>query len=209
MSATEHPGALPNEARPAADQVIEEEVMIRREEKAQKYADTMDALSLATAEQQNAPDATKSEMTQKQTMDALEWFLMPEDETDLTHTFEINVGGVGDANEVWIKWTVMPVDMDKLRRIRRAAQPKKARRGQPQGEGDFDGTNANIQVIIEGTQSPDLRAAARELGSVSAEPIVKARFRHKPGLIDQIANEIMAVSGYDDEDIQEIAAAQG
>lgn len=49
-------------------------------------------------------------LSKEEQADALSWFLSAEDHTDLTHTFQINVGT--PINKKWIDWTVQPVDVD-------------------------------------------------------------------------------------------------
>lgn len=45
---------------------------------------------------------------------------------------------------------------------------------------------------------------------ISPEMAVKTRFDHKPGLLAQIAGEVLSMSGYDDDDLRALdAAAQG
>lgn len=153
-----------------------------------------------------AEPKSKEKLSAEESVDALEWFLSDTDATDLLHTFEINVGSI--AQKRWIAWTVKPVDMDKLRRIRRNSQ-QNSRRARLSGNNDFDEVQANVQITLEGTVHPDLRAAGRDIGAVDPGDAVKQRFAHKPGLLAQIAGEIMSISGYDDDDIREADAARG
>lgn len=154
----------------------------------------------------------KPETSDDERQDALDWFLATEDDTDLTHTFEINVGGL--EKRKWVPWTVRAVDMDRLRRIRQRSQQQGNRRdrrraeatGQPQ---QIDEIAVNIAIVVEGTVSPSLVEAAQSKGIVDPAVIVRARFAHKPGLLAQIASEIMSISGYDDDDVREVDAAQG
>lgn len=131
---------------------------------------------------------------------ALEWFLSddPDDQDDLTRTIEINVGK--SDGEKWIPWTIRAVDLDTLRRIRKATI---TRRG-----GDLDEVQANLKIVVSGTVAPDLTEAAHAMHITTAEKALQRRFRHKPGLLGQISGEIMALSGYDDEDVREVSAAK-
>lgn len=148
----------------------------------------------------------KEDFTTEEVVDALEWFLSDVDEGDEVHEFQINIGTM--KHKRWVTWGVRPVDPDKIRRIRRASQGgnRLARRT---GQGEFDEVQANVAIVVEGTVEPNVRAAAKDKGLVAPEDWVKAKFRHKPGLLTQIAGEIMACSGYDDDDIREVDAAQG
>lgn len=132
---------------------------------------------------------------------ALEWFLSddPQDQEDLTRTIEINVGKSDE--EQWIPWTIRAVDLDTLRRIRKATMARR-------GLGEFDEVQANLKIVVSGTVEPDLLAAAHQMHIATAEKALQRRFRHKPGLLGQISGEIMALSGYDDEDVREVQAAK-
>ena len=135
---------------------------------------------------------------------ALEWLLSdePDAEGEYEHTIEVNVGTAD--KERFIEWTIRPVDLDELRRIRRQATGSRAARRA--GADGFDEVAGNLRVVIAGTVEPDLVAAAREQNT-SPDFVLRARFSRKPGLLAQIAGEIMALSGYDDEDVREVKAA--
>lgn len=148
------------------------------------------------------------ELTADETVDALDWFLADTDDTDLTYSFQLNVGS-SSGKKKWVQWTVKPVDLDELRRIRKKAQQKNRRPGQTAADQQYDDIAANVQIVVEGTVYPDLRAATKQLGAIDPATVVRSRFAHKPGLISQIANEVMALSGYDDDDVREVDAAQG
>jgi hypothetical protein len=167
-----------------------------------------DILRVAAAEDSGKQVKPDDRLTPEERADALAWFLSDTDDTDLTHTFEINVGGL--ENKHWVKWTIKPVDMDRLRRIRKQSQPAGNRQQRRNGQtGEFDEIAANVAIVVEGTVIPDLRAAARQLHAIEPGVLVRTRFAHKPGLLAQIAGEIMSISGYDDDDVREVDAAQG
>lgn len=159
--------------------------------------------------------AAGHDMTRADVDAATEWFLSDE-ELPATRTIRINVGSA-DAQR-WIPWTIRSVDSDVLRRIRTEGQNRAARRArQATGLSEVDPQEANARIVVEGTVAPDLgeivlkklRDDQRPSDPAAARMIVlKHRFRHKPGLIDQIAGEIMSLSGYDEEDIQEATAAK-
>lgn len=154
----------------------------------------------------NAAKGKKEQFEGDELVDATDWFLSDTDETDLTHTFQINVGSIKQKR--WIDWTVKPVDMDRLRKIRRQAQQGN-RMQRRAGNSEFDEVTANVQIVLDGTISPDLRQAAQQIGVADPGIAVRSRFAHKPGLLAQIAGEIMSISGYDDEDVREVDAARG
>jgi hypothetical protein len=147
----------------------------------------------------------KETLSTEEQADALDWFLADSDDEDDTHSFQINVGTM--KHKKWVTWTVRPVDPDKLRRIRRASAGNRMTRRA--GNNEFDEVAANIAIVVEGTVYPDIRAAAKEKGMVAPEEWVRIRFRRRPGLLTQIAAEVMSCSGYDEDDIREADAAQG
>lgn len=142
--------------------------------------------------------------TQDEANAALDWFLSddPSQEGELTRTIQINVGG---DQERFIDWTIRAIDLDTLRRIRRTVAGTRAQR---RSGGELDEVAANLSIVVEGTVNPNLVEAAKRLGIASPTTALKSRFRHKPGLIGQIAGEILSLSGYDEEDVREVAASK-
>ena len=135
---------------------------------------------------------------------ALEWFLSeePEEDVEQTHTIELNIG-VGDQ-EKWITWIVRPIDSDELRRIQRQTAVLRRRGRQDDLAVDQLG---NLKVIIAGSVEPDIQAIADAQGK-QAEAVLLKRFVKKPGLIAQLAGQIMALSGFDDEDVRDALSAK-
>lgn len=131
---------------------------------------------------------------------ALDWFLSeaPEDNDEITKVIELNVGST--EKERWIKWTIRAVDVDTLRRINKMTT---ARRGKEDVAADL----AQLRVIVAGTVDPDLRAVAQQMGIADPAMAVRKRFSFKPGLVSQIASRVLELSGFDDEDVREAAAA--
>lgn len=133
--------------------------------------------------------------------DALDWF-MSDDNESFTHVMQLNVGNPKKAN--WRDWEIRPIDMDTLRRIRKQSTTKGARRGDI---GDLDEVEINLRIVVEGTVTPDLKVAAKNKGIIDPADALSHRFRMKPGLVGQIAGEIMSISGYDEADVREVEAA--
>lgn len=159
-------------------------------------------------EQAAQPQGNRA-MSPEQQADALDWLLSDEeDESEARRVLELNVGT--PRAERWIKWTIRPVDREVLRQIQRAAGGnRQQRRGRAAAE-QVDPEEANLRIVARGTVDPDLTEAAGAKGvQQSADPsygpmqILRWRFRHKPGLIDQIAGEVFDLSGYDEEDVRE------
>lgn len=144
----------------------------------------------------------------EQADEALAWLLSDEggDGSFITKVLELNIAG-GSA-ERWIKWTIRSVDRDVLRSIQRAAAGNRSQRRQ--GNTDPDAGEANLRIVANATIAPDLDAVVARKGIGEApDPmyaritVLRHRFRDKPGLIDQIAGEVLDLSGYDDEDVRE------
>ena len=143
-------------------------------------------------------------INQAEASSALEWFLAedPEVDEDQTHEIELNVG-VGNQ-EKWITWIVRPIDSDELRRIQR--QTANLRRRGRQDDLAVDQLG-NLKVIITGSVEPDIQAIADQKGK-QPEAVLLQRFVKKPGLIAQLAGQIMALSGFDDEDVRDALSAK-
>jgi hypothetical protein len=149
--------------------------------------------------------AADKPVNQAEASSALEWFLSEEPEEDeaQTHTIELNVG-VGDQQH-WITWIVRPIDSDELRRIQR--QTANLRRRGRQDDLAIDQLG-NLKVIIAGSVEPDIQAIADQKAK-QPEAVLLQRFVKKPGLIAQLAGQIMALSGFDDEDVRDALSARG
>lgn len=141
--------------------------------------------------------ARKQSLDDKNQGAALEWFLSSEAD-DPTKAIQVDVG-VGE--ERWIDWTIRPIDLDALRRIRRLATVG------PRGRQEVDDAQANLRIVVDGTVDPDLKAIAARLGIADPALALRQRFAAKPGLLGLIAGEILALSGYDDEKVREAEAA--
>lgn len=155
----------------------------------------------AAARGQKLSDGEQSE--------ALTWFLgQPIDSEIAAKTLNLNFGSPEHPN--WISWTIKPVGIDTMRHIRQRAQNSRVARK----TGNIDEFRVNLEIVVAGTSDPDIRAAAAELnrrGEGSLDPVeaLRARFQAKPGFIAQIAGEILTLSGFDDEDVQEAEEVAG
>jgi hypothetical protein len=146
---------------------------------------------------------------------ALAWFM--DDQADnVTKVIEINIG-IGDEKR-WVPWTIKPVDNEILRTIRKQAEQASTRMQRRRGQAEIDQAQINLAIVAKGTVNPDLEVlAAQKMGrpdGLGQNPLpfvmamLKDRFKHKPGLVDQIAGEVLALSGYDDEDLREPLAGK-
>ena len=147
-----------------------------------------------------AAAADGKKLSEGEKLDALDLFLSSE-EVSQTEVIELNVGSRNSPR--WIEWEVKPVDLETLRRIRK--QATSTRRGE---QGEIDEIAANLRIVVEGTVTPDLKVIAKQQGIIDPADALKLRFGRKPGLLGQIAGEIMSVSGYDDEDVREVDAGK-
>lgn len=144
--------------------------------------------------------------------DALEWFLA-DDEGEFEKPLKLNVGGPVDEDgqplkadtnpPKWIEWTIRPLDLDTIRRIRRQSQRSDNRRQRRAGQGEFDDTLFNLGVVVEATVYPDLRAAAQRKDMADPRKALELRFQRKSGLVGQIVGEVLDLSGYNEDDVQE------
>jgi hypothetical protein len=136
--------------------------------------------------------AKNGKLSPEQENAAVEWFLS--DSEPIEKVIEFNVGTENEPR--WIPWTVQPVDLEVLRRIRKNSQTTR------RGEG-MDEVEANLKIVVAGTLNPDLRDMARQRGVPAPEEALRLRFASKPGLLGQIAGEILSLSGYDAEDMRD------
>lgn len=132
---------------------------------------------------------------------ATAWFLETDMEEVAKETFEIDVSSNPDEPR-WIPWTVCALSRERIQTIRREAVTGKG------AEAVADDMGANLRIAAEGTIDPPLKEG--DLRGKYADPADALRFRlrHKPGLIDQIANKVISVTGYDDDDVRKVTAGK-
>ena len=193
----EAPSAAANRRQRPADEPLPPPTgLVGREDRPEQERPTGEVLAaLAGGHPVSGPEASS----------ALEWFLSeePEEDEQQTHTIELNVG-VGDQQH-WITWIVRPIDSDELRRIQR--QTANLRRRGRQDDLAVDQLG-NLKVIVAGSVDPDIQALAEGQGK-QPEALLLKRFIKKPGLIAQLAGQIMSLSGFDDEDVRDALSARG
>ena len=170
----------------------------------------------AAGKQLQAPEAQR----------ALDFFLSEEGqavlEEEVTHTLVLNFGGPTD--EDWrvidpdrpprkILWTIKPVEETVITRIFREAAgaggQNRAQGRRARGPAD---ENTNLRIVAAGTADPAPEAVAQATGIADPTTAFKAWFRRKPGLITQVADAILDLSGFNDDDVRdarEVRAAQG
>ena len=138
---------------------------------------------------------------------ALDWLLSDEpEEEDDSLPLELNVGGTREGEQKWITWVIQPVDGEVIRRIRRQSSSGRAARRSGQQGGDDD--LANRRIVVAGTREPNVTHAAQQRDIADPATLIEAKFRRKPGLVQQLVVEILSLSGYDDDDVREVQASR-
>lgn len=138
---------------------------------------------------------------------ATDWFLNPDEEESIAWaTLPINVAPAGRKENI-VNFKIQVVDRDEIKRMRKEATIQK-----PDGMEEIDEMEANLRIAVEGLLDPDIKNDEK-LRNVRGEQYMdpgdalRARFAHKPGIIDQIAGKIVQISGYNSADVKEVKAA--
>jgi hypothetical protein len=128
-----------------------------------------------------------------------EWLLSDEAEVN-TRKLRVRLGGPDD-NPIIAPWFIRAIGIDVIRSAEReaAGANRAARRGQT---AQYDELRANLRIVVEGTHTPDLKELAQQKGLRDPATLVERKFKYRPGVIAQIAGEIMALSGFDQEDVR-------
>jgi hypothetical protein len=149
-------------------------------------------------------------MTPEEVVDATDFLLDddPDNDAPLEDTVELNVGT--PAKPVWMKWTIRAIEEDTLAQINRMGAANVNRQQRRQRSKAVDTTMTNARVVAAGTVYPDLTQLCRDKGIADPAMLVRMKFRRKPGLLIQLAGEVLTLSGFDDDDVresQEVVAA--
>lgn len=167
----------------------------------------------------------KGPLTPEAQASALDWFLSDE-EVPMSYKLLVNIGPPDEKVEV--DWTITAISSDTLKAARAAAREgnRNRRRGIAAAgvPAEIDELEMNSRIIVAGSIDPNLIEAAKarmdraRSGGMQvpehpdpmtpAVQLLQNRLKHKPGLIDQIAMEILRISGYDDDDIREHQAGK-
>lgn len=125
---------------------------------------------------------------------ATDWFVGEDGGEELTDSFKLNVGSKKTPR--WIVWTIKSLEREYIDAVR-----KQERSGD-----EVDANRVNLRLAASATVDPNLQ----DLRGDYADPAdaLQRRFQRKGGLIDQIANRVVELSGYDDDDIKEIDAVK-
>jgi hypothetical protein len=102
------------------------------------------------------------------------------------------------------------IEEDTLAQINRMGAANVNRQQRRQRSKAVDTTMTNARVVAAGTVYPDLTQLCRDKGIADPAMLVRMKFRRKPGLLIQLAGEVLTLSGFDDDDVresQEVVAA--
>lgn len=151
--------------------------------------------------------ATPDEIDAQTAGSALDWFLDPDPQEIAKGKITVNVATVGQKKHE-VEMTLQVLDRDRIREIRKECEVIKG-----DGEREINEMEANLRIATEGLIDPnprDIVAQKQKIrGQVFLDPadVVRTRFLHKPGAIDNIATRVLELSGYNDKDVGEIRAA--
>lgn len=151
-------------------------------------------------------------LSEEQKQSTLDWFLEEQgDEVEPHYTIEINVSTEPD-NPNYKVWVIKPIESSRIDILRRTFQVQGNRQQRRTGQADVDMARFNAALVFEATVDPDLTVPLQQKQFADGAQLVQHRFRFKPLLVDQIAGEVLRISGGDDEDLRtarEVKAARG
>lgn len=160
------------------------------------------------------PSPKAPELTDEEQQDATAWLLasFDSDEGDSAPPIQHLVVNVGSREAPKkIPWTVQAVPRDVIAKIRERAQNASDRRRTGATLGimaDPDATfEGNLELVVEGTVEPDLRRVAKER-NIAQKEFLRQAFGYKGGLIDYLAGEVLDLSGYNDEAVEDAVVAR-
>lgn len=185
------------------------------DERLEERADLAEALKVAGEHGANSKMPAPSE---DQQIDALDYFLAA-DTPDEGGVLRVDVGVPGDPKVIY--WRIKAVDSETLRMIRQTSQGnRRMRRSRVPGEPEIDNQEANARIVVAGSVYPDFNEIVRlkmeNVGEKQQIPdplaagvlVLKNRLRHRPGLIDQISEHILVLSGFDEDAVQHHAVGK-
>lgn len=190
-------------ASPPGDERARELARTAREA---RESGTSDVLHVADDPSLEARDrAASGAATDEDWAEVTEWLLTETPEV-IIRELRLRVGG-GDDDPKIIPWVVKAIPMAVIKQAEReatqgAAANRSQRRQAAGGPRQYDDVKANLRVIVEGTMKPDLKELAAQQGLRDAAVLVQRRFAYRPGVMAQLAGEIMSISGFDDADVE-------
>lgn len=120
----------------------------------------------------------------------------------ITHTLRVNVGGVGGKAE-FIEWTIKALPGELVRKIREDAEALVRRAGATGAGATSASFQAAVRYVIEASTNPDVKGLAKQQGIANPADFLEEALHNKQGLIEQISGQVLALSGYDNDDVQD------
>lgn len=184
----------------------QEKVLARQEARnaaaAEKEANAGSEAQSQTAAVRKVADG-KEDASDEELLDATAWFLSEEEDEEVEQEISVNLGT--NSRPKKLAWVIKPVDAAVLRRARTEARMG-TRAQKRAGTAEMDDAEFHKRVVLAGSVEPDLLALTGGNREKALDRLER-KFKVKPLLITQISNEIVSLSGLDDEDIQEVEAA--
>lgn len=152
-------------------------------------------------------DNPQTDISPATAQNATDWFLSDdEDDTVAWAWLPVNVAPAGRKERI-VDFKIQVVDRDIIQTKRKEATRTKA-----DGTEEMDGMEANLRIAVEGLLEPNVKGDAkmrhvRGQDFIDPGDALRARFAHKPGVIDAIAGKILEISGYGSNDVKEVKAA--
>jgi hypothetical protein len=151
-----------------------------------------------------------ADLSQEEEADATAWLLssFEGDEDAPVQHLRLNVGSREEPKK--IAWTVQAIPRESVNRIRQASEGNRQQRRSGAFGLDQDPESiytGNLRIIVEGTVDPDVKAASASVG-VPPPEFLRQAFGHKGGLVDYVAGEILALSGFDPDSVEDAEVAQ-
>jgi Phage XkdN-like tail assembly chaperone protein, TAC len=154
----------------------------------------------------------KGDLPVEEQIEALDYLLAAFDreEAPITDRLRVNVGS--PQHPKFINWEISSLPGSSIRKIREQAVSLRGMRRTgggslaSQAEALF---MANVRIVVEGTMTPNIREAAAARQVADPGEFLQMALEYKQGLIDQIANEIINLSGFDDDDVQDAEVRAG
>jgi hypothetical protein len=151
------------------------------------------------------------DLSDEEQADATAWLLSSFDGSEPVARQHLNLNMGSREAPKKIRWVVQAIPREHIARIRQQAEGNRAQRragatlgvlGDP--EAAFRG---NLRVVLAGTVEPDVAALAAQRG-VPPEVFLEQSFENKGGYIDMLAGEILELSGYTDEGVEDAVVAR-
>lgn len=190
-----------------------ETVRQRRAARQEQEQDAHDGPDRSGAELLRAAAAAKAPgaLSDTEIVSALDHFMATEQDAEVQvepKPLKLNLG-TKDSPQ-WVRWVIAPVSDTEITQIRKNSTVG-TRAQRRRGESEPDESLVSRKLVVRGTVDPDPQELARRMGIADQADAVHAYFKRygKTGLVTQISSEILSISGWDDEDIQEVDAARG